>query len=70
MKNFFKKFWVGACAVGVSVLPSVAMAVQDYTDITDGITAEINAVIPAALGILALTMGIPIAIHILRKIAR
>jgi hypothetical protein len=73
----FKKFFtsvkskvVAGFVVVSTVAPVVAMAAQDYSDITDGITAEITAVLPAALGILALTMGIPIAIHVLRRVAR
>ncbi len=67
MKNFLMS--VGFSLV--ALVPSFVFALaQDYTDITSGVTAEINAVIPAALGIVALTLGIPIAINVLKRIAR
>lgn len=66
-----KSFLFKAGFVVASLLPASAFAVaQDYSGITDGITAEITAVIPAALGILALSMGIPIAVSVLKRIAR
>lgn len=44
-------------------------AAQNYSSIGSGATDEITAIIPVALGVLALGIGIPIAVGIFRKIA-
>jgi len=55
---------------GVALLPSQAHALpQDYSSVATGATDEIEAVIPVALGILALVIGIPMAIRVFKRIS-
>ncbi len=81
MKNFWKnlkarvvssRVVASVAVVGMSVLanPMVAKAAQDYSDIETSVTGEITAVIPIALGVLGLTIGIPIAVGVFKRIAR
>ena len=68
-----KRRWyaVGAAVGGGGlVAPTAAMAdAQDYSSLGTGAAAEISAAIPVGLGILVLTLGIPIAIRILKRVA-
>lgn len=58
------------CAVtALTVVQSAFAAAQDYSSVGTAATAEINAVIPIALGILALVIGIPMAIRVLKRIS-
>lgn len=61
----------GAAVTGASLAaPAGAMAAaQDYSSLGTDAAAEVTAAIPVGLTILALTLGIPIAIGILRRIA-
>lgn len=67
-----KRRWyaAGATAAGVGlVAPTSAMAAQDYEALGTGAASEVSAAIPIGLGILVLTLGIPIAIRILKRVA-
>jgi hypothetical protein len=54
---------------GVAVVPAKAFAAQDYSGVADGAEAEITAVIPVALAVLVLTIGIPMAIRLFKRIS-
>lgn len=71
-KESAKRRWyaAGATVAGAGlVAPSGAMAAQDYEALGTGAASEVTAAIPVGLGILVLTLGIPIAIRILRRVA-
>lgn len=60
----------GAASAFLLAGPGQAFAApQDYSTVGTGATAEIVAIIPVALGVLALAIGIPIAIRIFKRIA-
>lgn len=72
IKDMFKRLVAGVVGAGVAVVGSVAFAAysaQDYTSIGTNIGSEITAVVPVALGVVALTIGIPIAVRVLKRIA-
>lgn len=66
-----RRWYAAGAAVGGAglVAPSGAMAAQDYEALGTGAAAEVTAAIPVGLGILVLTLGIPIAIRILKRVA-
>ncbi|MGB0871739.1 MAG: hypothetical protein ACPGYP_01230, partial [Solirubrobacterales bacterium] len=66
IKNLASRGYVKAGVVGSGAalaVPGRALAAQDYSDVGTAATGEITAVIPVALGVLALAIGIPLAIR-------
>jgi hypothetical protein len=58
---------LGTIAATVRVAGAAA---QDYSDIGTSAAAEVTAVMPEALTLFGLIFGVPLAIKLLRRIAR
>jgi hypothetical protein len=69
MKKLFAYFVVGCLSV-LGFAPAVFAAAQDYSDIGTSAAAEVAAVMPEALTLFGLIFGVPLAIKLLRRIAR
>lgn len=65
---------VAALALVMAALPSCAVVAFDMgaaaTAVKDEITGNIGTVIPIAVGIFALSIGIPYILRLIRKVAK
>jgi hypothetical protein len=69
MRKFFA-YLVVACLTVLCFAPAVFAVAQDYSDIGTSAALEVAAVMPEALTLFGLIFGVPLAIKLLRRVAR